>query len=215
MAATDVIRVLVVDDHPVTRRGLRDTLADETGFEVAGQAANGVEAVTVAQETRPDVIVTDRFMPHKDGVEACREITELLPHTRVQMLTASAEEDDVIRRRGRRRHGLRSEVHGERGVGPRGAPGGGGQSDDPGRRGETGVPAVGRGRRSAADCGRAVSKGAGGAHPVRYGKSVCGDSQGHGHQQGDRAQRHLPGSEQTRARVPAGDRGVGRPQRSG
>ena len=102
MAATDVvradaIRVLVVDDHPVTRRGLRDTLADETGFEVAGQAANGVEAVTVAQEVRPDVIVMDLFMPDQDGVEACREITELLPDTRVQMLTASAEEDDVIR----------------------------------------------------------------------------------------------------------------------
>ena len=102
MAATDVIqadviRVLVVDDHPVTRRGLRDTLADMEGFEVAGQAANGVEAVTVAQETRPDVIVMDLFMPDQDGVEACREITELLPDTRVLMLTASAEEDDVIR----------------------------------------------------------------------------------------------------------------------
>ena len=102
MAATDVIkadviRVLVVDDHPVTRRGLRDTLADVEGFEVAGQAADGVEAVTVAQETRPDVIVMDLFMPHKDGVEACREITELLPDTRVLMLTASAAEDDVIR----------------------------------------------------------------------------------------------------------------------
>ena len=102
MAATDVIkadviRVLVVDDHPVTRRGLRDTLADETGFEVAGQAADGVEAIRVARETRPDVIVMDLFMPHKDGVEACREITELLPDTRVLMLTASAAEDDVIR----------------------------------------------------------------------------------------------------------------------
>ena len=97
MAATDVIRILVVDDHPVTRRGLRDTLADVEGFEVAGQAADGVEAVTVAQETRPDVIVMDLFMPNKDGVEACREITELLPDTRVLMLTASAAEDDVIR----------------------------------------------------------------------------------------------------------------------
>ena len=97
MAATDVIRILVVDDHPVTRRGLRDTLADVEGFEVEGQAADGVEAIRVAQETRPDVIVMDLFMPHKDGVEACREITELLPDTRVLMLTASAAEDDVIR----------------------------------------------------------------------------------------------------------------------
>ena len=102
MAATDaikadVIRVLVVDDHPVTRRGLRDTLADEEGFEVAGQAADGVEAVRAAQEAQPDVVVMDLFMPDMDGVEACREIMELLPDTRVLMLTASAAEDDVIR----------------------------------------------------------------------------------------------------------------------
>ena len=93
----DVIRVMVVDDHPVMRRGLRDTLADEEGIEVAGQAADGVEAVRVAQETRPDVVVMDLFMPNQDGVEACREIVELLPDVRVLMLTASAEEDDVIR----------------------------------------------------------------------------------------------------------------------
>ena len=95
--AIDVIRVMVVDDHPVMRRGLSDTLADEEGFEVAGQAADGVEAVRIAQETRPDVIVMDLFMPDRDGVEACREIVELLPDTRVLMLTASDEEDDVIR----------------------------------------------------------------------------------------------------------------------
>ena len=97
MCRADVIRVMVVDDHPVMRRGLHDTLADEEGFEVAGLAADGVEAVRMAQETRPDVIVMDLFMPNQDGVEACREIVELLPDVRVLMLTASAEEDDVIR----------------------------------------------------------------------------------------------------------------------
>ena len=96
MAATDVPRVMVVDDHPVTRRGLRDTLEEE-GFEVAGLAADGDEAVRVAQETRPDVIVMDLFLPDRDGVEACREILKLLPDVRVLMLTASGEEDDVIR----------------------------------------------------------------------------------------------------------------------
>ena len=95
--ATDVIRIMVVDDHPVMRRGLSDTLADEEGFEVVGQAADGVEAVRIAQETRPDVIVMDLFMPDRDGVEACREIVELLPDIRVLMLTASDAEDDVIR----------------------------------------------------------------------------------------------------------------------
>ena len=93
----DVTRIMVVDDHPVTRRGLRDTLEDEEGFEVVGQAANGIEAVRLAQETRPDVIVMDLFMPDQDGVEACREIVDLLPDVRVLMLTASAEEDDVVR----------------------------------------------------------------------------------------------------------------------
>lgn len=86
-----------MDDHPVTRRGLRDTLADEDGFEIAGQAADGAEAVRVAQETRPDVIVMDLFLPEQDGVAACREILEALPSVKVLMLTASAEEDDVIR----------------------------------------------------------------------------------------------------------------------
>lgn len=99
MTATDAtrIRVMVVDDHPVTRRGLRDTLEDEEGFDVAGQAADGAEAVRVAQETQPDVIVMDLFLPEQDGVAACREILAALPGAKVLMLTASAEEDDVIR----------------------------------------------------------------------------------------------------------------------
>ena len=97
MAETDVTRVMLVDDHPVTRRGLRHTFEDEEGFEVAGQAADGTEAVRVARETRPDVVVMDLFMPGQDGAEACREIVALLPDTKVLMLTASDEENDVIR----------------------------------------------------------------------------------------------------------------------
>ena len=97
MTPVNGIRVLLVEDHPLTSRGLRDTLEDEEGFEVAGQAADGMEAVRLAQETRPDVIVMDLFMPEMDGVAACREILELLPGTRVLVLTASADENDVIR----------------------------------------------------------------------------------------------------------------------
>ena len=65
-------------------------------FEVVGQARDGVEAVEAASELSPDVIVMDVMMPNKDGVEACREIMESLPDTRVIMLTASTEADAVI-----------------------------------------------------------------------------------------------------------------------
>ena len=61
-----------------------------------GQAAGGEEAVRIVEELKPDVIVMDVIMPGKDGIDACREIMELLPDTRVMMLTASTEEDAVI-----------------------------------------------------------------------------------------------------------------------
>ena len=87
---------MLVDDHPIMRRGLRDVLEDLGGFEVVGQAADGVEAVTRAEETRPDIVVMDVMMPKKDGVEACRDIIDLLPDTKVLMITASTEDDAVI-----------------------------------------------------------------------------------------------------------------------
>jgi DNA-binding NarL/FixJ family response regulator len=96
MSANNGVRVMLVDDHPLMRRGLREVLEDSGGFEVVGEAADGVEAVGAAQESRPDVIVMDVMMPKKDGVEACRDILDLLPDTKVVMLTASTEEDAVI-----------------------------------------------------------------------------------------------------------------------
>ena len=96
MSSTNRIRVMLVDDHPMMRRGLRDVLEDSGVFDVVGQAADGVEAVRTAKESRPDVIVMDVIMPKKDGVEACRDILDLLPDTKVLMLTASTEEDAVI-----------------------------------------------------------------------------------------------------------------------
>ena len=82
------IRVLLADDHAVTREGLQVMLERSEEFEVVGQARDGVEAVKAASELSPDVIVMDVMMPKKDGVEACREIMESLPETRVIMLTA-------------------------------------------------------------------------------------------------------------------------------
>ena len=96
MSSSERIRVMVVDDHPIVRSGLRDVLEASGRLEVVGQAADGEEAVRTVEELGPQVIVMDVMMPRKDGVDACREIMELLPETRVLMLTASTEEDAVI-----------------------------------------------------------------------------------------------------------------------
>ena len=78
------------------RNGLRETLEASGRFEVVGQAEDGEEAVRTVEEIDPQVIVMDVIMPNRDGVDACRDIMELLPETRVLMLTASTEEDAVI-----------------------------------------------------------------------------------------------------------------------
>ena len=90
------IRVLVADDHSIVREGFSAMLEESEEFEVVGQARDGVEAVEAASRLAPDVIVMDVMMPKKDGAEACREIMEILPQTRVIMLTASTEADAVI-----------------------------------------------------------------------------------------------------------------------
>ena len=96
MSAAQPFRVMIVDDHPIMRDGLRDALDSEEDFEVVGQAADGAEAVRSAQSLQPDVIVMDAIMPNKNGVDACREIMDQLPDTRVLILTASTEEDAII-----------------------------------------------------------------------------------------------------------------------
>ncbi len=96
MSTAERIRVMVVDDHPIMRNGLREALEASGRFEVVGLAADGEEAVRIVEELKPEVVVMDVIMPHKDGIDACREIMELLPETRVLILTASTEEDAVI-----------------------------------------------------------------------------------------------------------------------
>ena len=90
------IRVLLADDHSIVLEGLQLMLERSGEFEVVGKARDGVEAVTAASELTPDVVVMDVWMPNKDGVEACREIMEALPDTKVIMLTASTEANAVI-----------------------------------------------------------------------------------------------------------------------
>ena len=96
MTSSERIRVMVADDHPIMRNGLREALDAEEDLEVVGQASDGDEAVRMAERVEPDVIVMDVMMPVKDGVDACREIMEALPDTQVLMLTASSTEDAVV-----------------------------------------------------------------------------------------------------------------------
>jgi two-component system NarL family response regulator len=94
-AATAGISVLICDDHAVFRRGLMMVLEDEPGMRVVGEAVNGDDAVAKAAELVPDVVLMDVRMPGTSGIEAARRIAELVPLTRILMLTVSDEEDDL------------------------------------------------------------------------------------------------------------------------
>ncbi len=89
--------VMLVDDHSIMRDLLRDALEETGEYRVVAQAADGQEALRLAGEAVPEVVVMDVIMPVMDGIDACREITELLPDTKVLMLTASNEQDAIVR----------------------------------------------------------------------------------------------------------------------
>jgi two-component system NarL family response regulator len=91
----DPITVLVVDDHALFRRGLEMVLEQEAGIEVVGQASDGAEAVAVAAETAPDIVLMDVRMPRRGGIEACTAIKDLVPSAKIIMLTISDEEGDL------------------------------------------------------------------------------------------------------------------------
>ena len=89
------LRVLIVDDHALFRRGLQMVLKQEDDIDVVGEAGDGNEAVREAQDTMPDVILMDVRMPRRSGIEATQQIKELLPHVKILMLTISDEEADL------------------------------------------------------------------------------------------------------------------------
>lgn len=91
------IRVLLADDHAMLRAGLRALIGAEPDMEVVGEAGDGSEAVKLAQELHPDVVVTDISMPVMDGLEATKQITAALPDTRVLVVTMHAEEQYLLR----------------------------------------------------------------------------------------------------------------------
>ena len=94
--AESSVRVLIVDDHAIMRKGIRALLSEAGGFEVVGEADNGQEAVLRAQETHPDVILMDLLMPDMDGIEATRQITSRQPKTRILVLTSFAADNKVF-----------------------------------------------------------------------------------------------------------------------
>jgi DNA-binding NarL/FixJ family response regulator len=91
------IRLLIADDHPVVRDGLRGMLASEADFEVVGEAGSGAEAVRLTERERPDVVLMDLQMPEVDGATATAEIARRFPETRVLVLTTYDTDADILR----------------------------------------------------------------------------------------------------------------------
>ncbi len=91
-----MIRVLLADDHQLVRSGLAALLAGSEDLEVVGTASDGAEAVRLAHETRPDVVLMDLVMPVMDGVEATRQITADLPGTQVVVLTSFSDQARIL-----------------------------------------------------------------------------------------------------------------------
>ena len=90
-------RILLVDDHQVVRMGLAAIIAAESDMRLVGEASDGIEAVTLARELAPDVILMDLMMPQKDGAEATEEILAANPAVKILVLTTFGESEEVKR----------------------------------------------------------------------------------------------------------------------
>ena len=94
--SNESIRVLIVDDHAVVRIGLKTLLANAAGFRVVGEAGTVAEAINLAVQARPDVVLMDVRLPDGSGVEACRRIKADNPEVRVVMLTSYQDEEAIV-----------------------------------------------------------------------------------------------------------------------
>jgi two-component system nitrate/nitrite response regulator NarL len=96
MTAESPIRLLVVDDHALFRKGVVSLFGETQGFEVVGEAANGQEALEKARELMPDIILMDLSMPVMDGLAATRRIMEEIPYVRIVILTIQEEDQSLF-----------------------------------------------------------------------------------------------------------------------
>lgn len=90
------IKILIVDDHSIVRKGLRALLASQPDMDVVGEAADGQEAVNKAETSHPEVILMDLMMPVKNGIEAISEIKKKNPEMRILVLSSFGEDDKVF-----------------------------------------------------------------------------------------------------------------------
>lgn len=93
----DQIRILIADDHPMFREGVVQSLASEKDFAIIGQASNGKNAIEMAKELLPDVLLLDITMPDQDGITITKKISAAFPVIQIIMLTASENEDDLMK----------------------------------------------------------------------------------------------------------------------
>ncbi len=92
----DPIKVLVVDDHALFRRGIAAVLANQKSLEVVGEASDGLEAIQKAEEIAPDIVLMDLNMPHCSGLEATQALQTKMPQVNILVLTVSDNEADLF-----------------------------------------------------------------------------------------------------------------------
>jgi DNA-binding NarL/FixJ family response regulator len=95
MADKSSIRVVLADDHPVMRAGIRSLLITKKDIQVIGEASNGMEAVEMVKKLKPDVLILDIEMPSLDGIEAARLLRKSRSHTSILILSSYAERDYI------------------------------------------------------------------------------------------------------------------------
>jgi len=91
-----IVRILIADDHPIFRDGLRRLLEAEQGFKVVAEACDGVEAVDFVRRFKPEILLLDLAMPRRPGIEALRELNRESAAVRVILLTAAAEREQIV-----------------------------------------------------------------------------------------------------------------------